>query len=120
MTFVTGGKTVTMRRYVFFFFDDLKESHLHSVRRLQHFLGAGGNEELAQLVMQQSTHEFMARPENHSKFDDHRVVEAMDHVRQYSRTVPLTGKVRVGGGSSGAGREALPLAVQQWMDWRWQ
>mmetsp|Transcript_34357 Transcript_34357/g.51231 ORF Transcript_34357/g.51231 Transcript_34357/m.51231 type:complete len:86 (-) Transcript_34357:15-272(-) len=44
----------------------------------------------------------------------------MDRIRGYQRDVPLTGKVRKDGGRSGTGRETLPPAVREWIDWRWR
>jgi len=103
-----------------FFFDELRECHFESVLRVQRFLGVGGGEALARRVVEQSTHEFMTRPENHSKFDDHKIMKEMDRIRGYERHVPLTGKVRRDGGRSGTGREKLPAAVVRWIEWRWQ
>ncbi|CAE8717442.1 unnamed protein product, partial [Polarella glacialis] len=105
----------------FFFFDDLVDQHLECVSRVQQFMELGDqSQQLAHTVLGQSTHGFMSRPENHSKFDDHKIVAQLDNVRGHTRTVPLSGKVRQGGGSSGAGREVLPEAVQRWIDWRWE
>lgn len=103
---------------VFFFFDDLKERHEDCVRRVQRFMDLGTDEALTQKVVAQSTHQYMSRPDQSKKFDDHKIVYAMDKKRGIERTMPLTGKVRKDGGKSGTGG-ALPMAVKDWVDWRW-
>ncbi|CAE7220965.1 SULT1B1, partial [Symbiodinium pilosum] len=103
-----------------FFFDDLLEDRLQSVRRVQRFLDLGEDASLTSTVAAQSSHEFMSRPENHSKFDDHKIVQEIDRIRGIRRTRPLTGKVRKGGGSAGQGATQLSPEVQSWVDWRWK
>lgn len=102
------------------FFDDLKENHFKSVQRIQQFVGAAGGKELTQKVVEQSTHEYMSQPELSHKFDDHKFFYALDERRGITRTWLLTGKVRKGGGKSGAGRQQLPRAVVDWVDFRWR
>eukprot|EP00438_Fugacium_kawagutii_P014831 Skav234805 [mRNA] locus=scaffold69:555460:556275:- [translate_table: standard] len=100
----------------FFFFDDVLEDRLGSVERLQEFLALNKDDKVAKLVTEQCSHEFMS--ENHSKFDDHKIIEALDNLTGVKRTGKLVGKVRKDGGKSGEG-VALPLSVKQWIDWRW-
>ncbi|CAE7739672.1 SULT4A1, partial [Symbiodinium sp. CCMP2592] len=102
------------------FFDDLLEDRFECVRRLQRFLDLEEDPGLASTVAAQSSHEFMSRPENHSKFDDHKIVQEIDRLRGLRRSRPLTGKVRHGGGRSGQGAVLLPDSVQSWIDWRWK
>jgi len=106
-------------RVCFLFFDDLKEYHEESVVRVQRFMGLGNDENLTKRVVSQSTHEYMSRPDQSKKFDDHKIVFAMDKRRGITRTMPLTGKVRKDGGKIGSG-DALPQAVKDWVDWRWK
>jgi len=106
-------------RVCFFFFDDLKERHEECVKRVQRFMDIGTDEVLTQKVVAQSTHQYMSRPDQAHKFDDHAIVYAIDKMRGVPRTVPLTGKVRKDGGKSGTG-DALPQAVKDWVDWRWE
>jgi len=106
-------------RVCFFFFDDLRERHADCVRRVQQFMDLGVDEDVTQKVIAQSTHEYMSAPAHARKFDDHKIVHAMDLRRGIVRSVPLTGKVRKDGGKSGAGA-ALPQSVQDWIEWRWR
>jgi hypothetical protein len=107
-------------RMCFFFFDDLKESHVECVQRVQKFMALGSDDELTQKVVSQSTHEYMSRPDRHTRFDDHKICHAIDAKRGITRTMPLTGKVRKDGGKSGSGKEGLPQSVKDWVDWRWK
>lgn len=107
-------------RVCFFFFDDLKERHVECVQRVQRFMDLGTDEALTQRVVSQSTHEYMSRPDRHTRFDDHKITFAMDAKKGITRTIPLTGKVRKDGGKSGDGKEGLPQSVKDWVDWRWK
>ncbi|CAK0843677.1 unnamed protein product, partial [Prorocentrum cordatum] len=104
----------------FFLFDDLRERRHECVVRVNRFLDVSASSEVIDRVVEQSSHEFMTQPSNWSKFDDHKIVAALDAARGHTRSVPLTGKARVGGGKSGSGGEELPAAVQQWLQWRWE
>ena len=100
-----------------FFFDDILEDRLDTVERLQEFMQLKRDKEVAKLVSEQCSHSFMS--EHHSKFDDHKIIEAIDHFTRINRTGKLVGKVRKDGGKSGAGA-VLPLPVKLWIDWRWE
>jgi len=105
-------------RVCFFFFDDLKERHEDCVRRVQRFMELGTDKTLTQKVVSQSTHQYMSRPDQAHKFNDHKIVYSIDRKLGVARTMPLTGKVRTDGGKSGTG-DALPQAIRDWVDWRW-
>lgn len=100
-----------------FFFDDVLEDRLATVERLQEFMELKRDKDIAKVVAEQCSHSFMS--ENHSKFDDHKIIEALDRFTGINRTSTLVGKVRKGGGKSGEGA-VLPLPVKLWIDWRWE
>lgn len=104
----------------FFFFDDLKERHHECVVRVKAFMDIQGGPELVDKVVAQSTHAYMSRPDQATKFDDHQIVYTVDRNRGITRTVPLTGKVRKDGGASGSGKEKLADHIKEWIDWRWR
>eukprot|EP00928_Gymnodinium_smaydae_P066178 TRINITY_DN49226_c0_g1_i1.p1 TRINITY_DN49226_c0_g1~~TRINITY_DN49226_c0_g1_i1.p1 ORF type:complete len:390 (+),score=61.71 TRINITY_DN49226_c0_g1_i1:104-1171(+) len=108
------------KRVCFFFFDDLLQNHLGCVQRMQRFMDLEPDEAVVQKVLKQSTHEYMSKADQHSKFDDHKIVFSIDKERGITRTVPLTGKVRKTGGKTGDGKETLPPSVKKWIEWRWK
>ncbi|CAE7398004.1 SULT1B1 [Symbiodinium natans] len=101
----------------FLFFEDVLEDRVAAVERLQGLMELKKDKELAKLVAEQCSHTFMS--ENHRKFDDHKIIEALDRLTGVSRASALVGKVRKDGGKSGEGA-ALPLPVKEWLDWRWE
>ena len=102
------------------FYDDLKEDHAGSVRRIAKFVGVDLDEDAVACVVHTTSHAEMSR--HSSKFD----------VRKYFLMVtekigeePLpesecVGRVRKDGGKSGQGKEKLPVEVQQRIDQMWQ
>jgi len=103
----------------FFFYDDLKEDHHGSVVRMKSFMGIEGGDDLVATVVEQSTHKFMSAEGNHTKFDDHLIVEANDRANSVVRSQKLVGKVNKSGGKSGSGKAELSPAVKRWVQWRW-
>ena len=105
---------------LFLFFDDLKEDHAGTVRRIAKFVGVECSDEVLAHVVHTTTHAEMAK--HSSKFDAHNVAKIIaekvgekpeirnDHV----------GCVRKDGGKSGEGRLLLPVDVQQYIDQKWQ
>ena len=57
-----------------------------------HALREGGDD-LVATVVEQSTHKFMSAEGNHTKFDDHLIVEANDRANSVVRSQKLVGKV---------------------------
>eukprot|EP00434_Breviolum_minutum_P026944 symbB.v1.2.023819.t1/scaffold2190.1/size86289/3 len=86
----------------FFFFDDVLEDRIESVERLEEFMGLEHDPKLVKIVAEQCSHAFMCK--HHSKFDDHKILAALDARCSFRRTNgdQLVGKVRVDGGRSGA------------------
>ena len=102
------------------FFDDLKEDHAGSVRRIAKFMGVECDEDTIARVVHTTTHAEMSR--HSSKFNmgdsismmSKQVGEEPDPDNEY------VGRVRKDGGKLGEGKEKLPLEIQQKIDQLWQ
>ena len=102
------------------FFDDLKEDHAGTVRRLAKFIGVDCDEDTIARVVHTTSHSEMLR--HASKFD---VRKAVNMISQKIGEEPdpdgqFVGRVRKSGGKSGEGKEQLPADIQQRIDQLWQ
>lgn len=110
----------------FVFYDDLKADTADSpatVRRMARFMEVEEKLSKAQIdaVFEQTTHKVMSSPENHAKFDDHRIAEQLSKKLGLPLDRQLVGKVRKDGGTSGQGKaqlsaEALELLATAWKE----
>ena len=101
------------------FYDDIKEDHMGSVRRIAKFIGVDCDGETLARVVHTTTHAEMAR--NHTKFSTH-LGAAMIASKAGDTTLPegeSVGRVRRNGGKSGDGNK-LPVEIQQRIDQLWQ
>ena len=99
------------------FFDDLKEDHAGTVKRIAKFVGV---EDAIARVVHTTSHAEMSR--HASKFDTRKFASKMTE-KFGEEPVPeneFVGRVRKDGGKSGEGKQKLPVEVQQRIDQMWQ
>ena len=100
------------------FFDDLKEDHSGSVRRIAKFIGVDCSEEEIGRVVHTTTHAEMVR--HYSRFDNHNFVRALSNIIGDVPQSEVVGRIRKGGGKSGEGGEFLPQEFKQEIIKLWQ
>ena len=102
------------------FFDDLKEDHAGTVRRIAKYMGVDLDEDAVARVVHTTSHTEMSRQA--SKFDTRKV--ALMLTKKFGDEPPpeeeFVGRVRKEGGKSGEGKQKLPVEVQQCIDQMWQ
>lgn len=104
---------------LFFFFDDLREDHAGSVRRIAKFIGVECSDEVIAHVIHTTSHAEMAK--HSSRFDAHKIIE---FIAKKIGEKPETGDDAVGcvrkdGGKSGEGK-SLPANVLEHIEQNWQ
>ena len=102
------------------FFNDLKEDHAGTVRRIAKFMGVALDEDAISRVVHTTSHAEMSRQA--SKFDTRKIALKMSKMIG-EEPVPeseFVGRVRKDGGKSGEGKQKLPVEVQQCIDQMWQ
>lgn len=100
------------------FYDDLKEDHVGSVRRIAKFMGVDCSEEVIARVVHTTTHSEMAK--NASKFNISMLMQFLaENIEAPVEEKERVGRVRVDGGKSNSG-SALPLEVQKQIDQLWK
>jgi hypothetical protein len=102
------------------FFDDLKEDHAGTVRKIAKYLGVDLDDDAVARVVHTTSHAEMSRQA--SKFDTRKIAMKMKE-KIGEEPVPeseFVGRVRKDGGKSGEGKEKLPVEVQQRIDQMWQ
>ena len=102
------------------FFDDLKEDHAGTVRRIAMYMGVNLDDDAVTRVVHTTSHAEMSRQA--SKFDTRKI--AMMLTKKFGDEPPpeeeFVGRVRKDGGKSGEGKQKLPVEVQQCIDQMWQ
>ena len=102
------------------FFDDLKEDHAGTVRRIAKYMGINLDDDSVARVVHTTSHAEMSRQA--SKFNIRKVSMKMTEIIG-EEPVPeseFVGRVRKDGGKSGEGKQKLPVEVQQRVDQMWQ
>ena len=102
------------------FFDDLKEDHAGSVRRIAKHMGVDCSEDEVALVVHTTSHAEMSR--HAAKFNTRKFVSNLKEMIG-EEPVPeseFVGRVRKDGGVSGQGKQQLPPVIQQRIDQMWQ
>ena len=102
---------------LFFFYNDLKEDHSGSVRRIAKFMGVDCSEEVISRVVFTTTHNEMAR--HHRKFESHFMTKRIAKMVGDDPPAQSVGRVRKGGGNSGEGEKVLPEEVKQQLEKEW-
>ena len=104
------------------FYDDLKEDHAGTVRRIAKFMGVDLDDDAVARVVHTTSHAEMSRLA--SKFDTRKLVKKMhEMIGIEDEPAPegeFVGRVRKDGGKSGEGKQKLPVDVQQRIDQMWQ
>ena len=100
------------------FFDDMKEDHPGTVRRIAKFMDVDCDEDAIARVVHHTTHSEMSR--HASKFDVNKAALMMSEKLGEEIDSELVGRIRKDGGKSGEGKEQLPLDIQQRIDQLWQ
>ena len=103
--------------FMLIFYDDLKEDHAGSVRRIASFMGVDLDDDAVARVVHTTSHAEMSRIA--AKFDvrSRALAISKEIGEEPNGTVD---RVRKDGGRSGEGREKLPVEVQQRIDQIWQ
>ena len=103
------------------FFDDLKEDHTGTVRRIAKYLGVELDDDAIARVVHTTSHAEMSR--HASKFNLSKVAKKMSEMigeELETDSEDFVGRVRKDGGKSGEGKQKLPVEVQQCIDQMWQ
>ena len=99
------------------FFDDLKEDHAGTVRRIAKFMRVELDDDTVARVVHTTSHAEMSRIA--SKFDIREIAMTLTEKIGEEPDV-FVGRVRKDGGKSGEGKQKLPADVQQRIDQMWQ
>ena len=99
------------------FYDDLKEDHAGTVRRIAKFMRIELDDDAVARVVHTTSHAEMSR--NASKFDVRGIALTISE-KIGEEPDGLVGRVRKDGGKSGEGKQKLPVEVQQRIDQMWQ
>ena len=103
------------------FFDDLKEDHTGTVRRIAKYLGVDLDDDAVARVVHTTSHAEMSR--HASKFNVSKVAKKMSEKigeEPETESEDFVGRVRKDGGKSGEGKQKLPVEVQQRIEQMWQ
>ena len=102
------------------FYDDLKEDHAGSVRRIARYMGVDCDEDAIARVVHTTSHAEMSR--HASKFDTRKFATKMTEKFGEAPVAEgeYVGRVRKDGGKSGEGKRVLPAEVQQQIEQLWQ
>ena len=101
-------------------FEDMKGDLRGSIKRVADFLAIECDEALLDAVESRSSFAYMSSPEHMHHFDDHFVQGKVRPKMGLPMDVPFAAsKVRKDGGKVG-GRSAIPAAVRERLDRRWE
>ena len=100
------------------FYEDLKEDHDASVRRIAQFMGAHLTDEEIGRVVHATTHAEMYR--HREKFDLHEFTGKLLEMMEEVSSDELVGRVRKNGGKVGEGEKRLTEEVKQSIEKEWQ
>lgn len=105
---------------LFLFYDDFKENHKGSVRRIAKFIRIDCDEEIIERVIRTTTHSEMSK--HASKFDS--VFHMPSLISQFHEEPRdgenKVGRVRKDGGKSGDGSKNLPFDIQEQINQLWK
>ena len=100
------------------FYEDLRENHAGSARRIARFMGSDCGEDVIARIVHTTTHSEMVR--HHSKFDMHSIAIANAKALGDEPPREFCGGVRKNGGKSGDGVRLLPSEVRQGIVSEWR
>jgi prolyl-tRNA editing enzyme YbaK/EbsC (Cys-tRNA(Pro) deacylase) len=99
------------------FFDDLKEDHAGTVRRIAKFMRVELDDDTVARVVHTTSHTEMSRIA--SKFDARKIALTLSE-KIGEEPGEIVGRVRKNGGKSGEGKQKLPVEVQERIDQMWK